>query len=311
MHITTKGLFSSVLLLIFASCGVPESDYLVLKEQNKILEERLLDLENRLREADYLNQHAQVVLANTELKEIHSKANGETYKVKILLPRNYHQNTSKLPVLYVTDAETNFGGIGYIVQRLIKDQLIPPMIVVGIAYGTDYKTFYELRSRDLTPVEDKKLKMGGKIDPTGGAEQFCEFLSAELFQMIEDEYRVDKDHRAIYGHSYGGLFASYVLLHKTDLFNKYLILSPSLWYNNEYLIDEAENFAKTLNSTKVYMGSGEHEGRIDDLQTMFAAKLKSKGLDGLFIKDEVLSNETHRTIFGPGFTNGMRYLFEK
>ncbi len=292
------------------SCGVPKSKHSALQQENINLREEINALKSKVNEIDYLSNYSQVVLPGTELKEINSKINGQIYKIKIQLPRDYHQNTDEYPVLYVTDAETNFGGVGYIVQRLIKDKLIPPMIVVGIAYGTDYKSFYELRSRDLTPVEDSKLEMGKKNDPTGGAPAFCKFIEEELFPLIEKEYRVNPDSRSIYGHSYGGLFASYVLLKESHLFNNYLILSPSLWYKNEFMIQEADLFSTKLTPTRVYMGSGELEGRIDDLQTKFASRLKAKQHEGLFIKDEVLKNETHRTIFGAGFTNGMRFLFE-
>lgn len=299
-----------ILLLFCVSCGVSETEYLALEAQNEKLKNEITDLKQQINETDYLKDHSQVVLANTELKEISSSDIGQNFKIKIHLPKGYDQGSQSYPTLYITDAETNFGGISYIVQRLVKDKLIPPMIVVGIAYGTDYKTFYELRSRDLTPVEDAETKIGGKIDPTGGAPAFCNFISQELFPFIENNYRVDKHNRTLYGHSYGGLFGAYVLLNQPELFNHYLILSPSLWFKDEYMLSQVEKLSPNYNSTRVYMGSGELEGRIDDLQTEFVAKLKEKELEGLDIKAEVMDNETHRTIFGPAFTNGMRYLFE-
>ena len=60
---------------------------------------------------------------------------------------------------------------------------------------------------------------------------------------------------------------------------------------------------------RVYMASGELEGRIDDLQTDFAAQLVAKQFPQLILKAEVLPNETHRTFFGSGFTNGLRFLY--
>lgn len=299
----------SVVLSCFA-CGVSESEYSVLKEQNDSLVHKVNNLESRLNEVNYMTEHSQVVLPNTVLKEITSSYNGQNYKIKIQLPRGYNKSSSNYSVLYVTDAETNFGGVSYIVQRLIKDKLIPPTIIVGIAYGTDYESFYELRSRDLTPEEVKDLRIGGKINLTGGAPKFCEFLENELIPFIEKNYRTNNN-RALYGHSYGGLFGTYVLLNHSELFNKYLILSPSLWFKDEVMLNQVEDFNQGFISTKVYMGSGELEGRIDDLQIQFANKLNKKQLKGLNLKSEIMNNETHRTIFGPAFTNGMRFLFEK
>lgn len=299
--------------VLVASCGVPQSEHTALQEERDQLQQQLTELEQQKEELSFLSDHSQVTLANTELKELASTTNGQRYTLKIKLPRGYADESASYPVLYVTDAETNFGGISYIVQRLIKDELIPPILVVGIAYDTDYTTFYQLRSRDLTPVEDKELRMGGaaKPDPTGGADKFSDFLSSDLFPFIENNYRVNKEDRAIYGHSYGGLFGSYILLNKPQLFNKYLLLSPSLWYYDDIMLKEATTKNPKFNPTRLYMASGEFEGRIDDLQTEFVAKLHQRKFENLAIESEVMENETHRTIFGAGFTNGMRYLYQK
>lgn len=300
-----------ILVLCFLSCQFSDSERIDLSVQQQQLKEEIAGLKARMQELDYLKNHSQVVLPYTELKELASSFNGQAYKIKILLPRDYHQNATSYPVLYVTDAETNFGGVGYIVQRLMKDKLIPPMIVVGIAYGTDYDTFYELRSRDLTPFEDKDLRMGGKLYPTGGAPNFCEFLSKELFPLIEENYRIDSSSKALYGHSYGGLFGTYVLLHRPKLFTHYLILSPSLWYKEAIMLNEIDSMASDYPPIRVYMASGELEGRIAELQLEFADKLRDQSIAELSLKDEILDNETHRTIFGRAFTNGMRYLFDQ
>ena len=300
-----------LIILYCISCGIPKADYEALKSQNEKLQQQIDTLNERIGELDYLSAYSQVVLPNTELKEIKATSNGQLYKIKIQLPRDYYQTSSEYPVLYITDAETNFGGVGYIVQRLMKDKLIPPIIVVGIAYGTDYRNFYRLRSRDLTPEKDGRNKVGGRVDPTGGAPAFCKFLSEELFPFIENNYRVDNNNRTLYGHSYGGLFCAYVLLNQSEFFNKYLILSPSLWFKDNLMLNKVKNFSKSFKSTRVYMASGELEGRIDDLQTEFANILNDKKLEGLNLEAEIFPNETHRTIFGPGFTNGMRYLFSK
>ncbi|MEO0472381.1 MAG: alpha/beta hydrolase-fold protein [Bacteroidota bacterium] len=252
-----------------------------------------------------------VSLAGTEVQRLQSQVNGQTYQLYIKYPKGYHESKASYPVLYVIDAETNFGGVSYIVQRLIKDRLIPKVLVVGIAYGTTYKQFYKLRSRDLTPVEDKDLKMGGAkvADPTGGAPQFSRFMEEELFPFVQANYRVKENDRAIYGHSYGGLFGAYALLHQPQLFNRYLILSPSLWFKETILIDDLRKMEVDEGEAKVYMASGELERRIDVMQTEFAKILADKKSPALALKAELMPNETHRTIFGPGFTNGMRYLY--
>jgi predicted alpha/beta superfamily hydrolase len=301
--------YAILLLMLLGSCGVSKSDFETLKKENENLRNELTELHAKVNERQYLKTHSEVSLANTEVRELTSSIVGQKYKIKIKLPRGYKNSTEKYPVLYVTDAETNFGGVSYIVQRLIKDKLIPPIIVVGIAYGTDYRTFYSLRSRDLTPTEDKDLRMGGRIDPTGGADNFSRFIEDELFPFIKENYRVNNEDRALYGHSYGGLYGCYVFQSQPELFNKYLLLSPSLWYDDYLLLSTVKNTDYQLRPTKLFLASGELEGRIDTLQVNFANSLKTKNPKNLSLKSEVLENEDHRTIFGPGFTDGLRFIY--
>jgi len=284
-----------IIALIFSSCNGQNSEFEKLKAENKILKEKVFDFEKQ-------NLNSEVTLKNTEIKEITSKYNGQRYTLKISFPKDYGTNIEKkYPVLYILDAETNFGGISYIVKRLIKDKLIPKILLVGIAYETDYKNFYKLRSRDLTP---KKTRHGH-----GGAPEFSKFIEFELFPYINKNFRTEENERAIYGHSYGGLFGTYIFLNKPDLFNKYLLLSPSLWFNKNTLIKQIENTDFDIGDNMLYMASGELEPRIDELQDKFIKVLKSKNIDLTKLKSEIKENETHRTIFGVGFTNGLRFIY--
>ncbi|WKN42666.1 alpha/beta hydrolase [Tunicatimonas pelagia] len=300
-----------ILFTLFTSCTYSVSDQSTLEEENKRLKSELDSLKKQCTEIEHLADSSLVTLPNTTVRELISKYNGQTYKIKIQFPRGYEKGEEVHPVLYVIDAETNFGGISYIVQRLIKDKLIPKILLVGIAYGTDYDNFYRLRSRDLTPVEDKELVMrrGSPPDPTGGADNFSNFIEFELFPFIAAHYRVKEEDRAIYGHSYGGLYGTYTFLQKPQLFNRYILLSPSLWYKDNLLLNEMKNSSLPSAKSKLYMASGELEGRIDDLQLAFIHELEKKNVDALTIKSEVMEDETHRTIFGPGLTNGLRFIY--
>ncbi|MEO1214093.1 MAG: alpha/beta hydrolase-fold protein [Bacteroidota bacterium] len=301
-----------VLMIIFMTCDNKTSLLSELRSENDSLRSRISKLEMQIQFTDSLNNTSGVTIANTDIDELTSEFNNQKYQIKISYPKSYFEDDKKrFPVLYVIDAETNFGGVSYIVQRLIKDKLIPEILVVGIAYDTDYKNFYSLRSRDLTPIEDKELRMGKhKVDPTGGAPEFSDFLEFELFPLIEKKYRCKKDDRALYGHSYGGLYGSYALLDETHLFNRYLLLGPSLWYKDKLLINQSSTKSLNFNKeTKLYMASGELDLRINDYQEEFVSQLQSRNIPNLEIESEVIENETHRTIFGVGFTNGLRFIY--
>lgn len=301
-----------ILVVFLTSCGIPQAEFDIIKTENDILKKHIDSIEHKLNKLEYLVDNSEVVISNTIVKELTSSYNGQKYKIKIKFPKGYENEKEDYPVLYVLDAETNFGGVSFIVQRLIKDKLIPKVLIVGIAYGTDYDNFYKLRSRDLTPVEDKNLIIDGKrySDPTGGAPEFSDFMEFELFPFITKNYRVIEKERAVYGHSYGGLYGCYAFLKKPHLFNKYLLLSPSLWFKDDFMIKELkETELNFVDPTKLYMASGMIDTQIQELQMNFIFNLNSKKRRNLELKADVIRNETHRTIFGLGFTNGLRYLY--
>ncbi|XUU61003.1 alpha/beta hydrolase [Erythrobacter sp. HA6-11] len=259
-----------------------------------------------------------VTLANSETFRVTSKHTGGEHLIKVAYPRNYHQTDKRYPVVYATDAETNFGAMQYVVQRLAKDKLMPEVILVGIAYDVDYDTFYKLRERDLRPAWDESFGASPEqaAQTKGKAHKFSAFLREELIPQVDTEFRTVEGDRAVYGHSYGGLYGTYAFLYQSDLFNRYLILSPSLWWpwdeNREnILVDSAATLDLPERDARVFMGSGELEGQIDTLQTKFADRVRPNLDPSVNLRAEVYDNETHRTIYGRGVMDGFRYLYEE
>ena len=261
-------------------------------------------------------------LANSEAFSLASKIVGDEFFIKVAYPRDYASSGKRYPVLYVTDAETNFGALQYVVQRLAKDKLIPELIVVGIAYDTSYEDFYRLRARDLRPSipDNPDFDLGGRPDE-GQAEKFADFLRQELFETIDGRYRTIKGDRAYYGHSYGGLFGVWSLMYETDLFNRYVILSPSLWWGELWwgrprvahgyhiLPARAATDGTPETDARVFVASGELEPRIDELQAEWAAAIRPLLDPSVEMKDRIYENETHRTIFGRGVMDGLRHVY--
>lgn len=291
--------------LLISNCGGPPSDIKKLKSENDSLLQELA------------KRDASVGIVNSKMTSITSNYTGQIYDIYISYPNNYNKRGKKYPVLVAFDAEFNFGAVSYICQRLNKDDLIPELFVVGIAYHgeTDEDTYYSSRSRDFTPTEDKaqeerhtsNFKYG-----TGGAENFVKFLSLELFPYLRNNYAIREEDKTIYGHSFGGLLGTHLLINHPGLFDNYLLLSPSLWWNQKATIHDLEkNFSTLPNQVKVYIATGALEGRMVDDHLDMARILKKKDPDNSNIKSEILDGETHRSIFGRGFTNGLRFLYAK
>jgi predicted alpha/beta superfamily hydrolase len=154
---------------------------------------------------------------------LESKVMDEQRRVIVWTPPGYAADKRAYPVLYLTDAERQFGHTVTTVEFLSRNGRMPPMIVVGL-FNTD-------RTRDLTPYKDKDDDT--QLPTAGGADRFLRFVETELVPWVERQYRTQA-FRAFAGHSFGGLFAMHALATRPELFNAIVAVSPSLpWRQGE------------------------------------------------------------------------------
>lgn len=163
---------------------------------------------------------------------------GETRTINVWTPPGYTQDAEPLPVMYMPDGGIgeDFPHIANTLSALIQSKRIPSMILVGIENTQ--------RRRDLTgPTEVEKDK---KIAPVvGGSANFRAFIREELFAEISHRYRIT-DVRGIIGESAAGLFIVETLLTAPDMFDYYIAMDPSLWWNDHYLVRNANELLSRL-----------------------------------------------------------------
>lgn len=159
----------------------------------------------------------------------------ESRSLLISKPAGYHDGTDRYPVLYLLDGETHFRYTAAIVDFLASNDRIPKMLVVAVASGGSRK-----RTRDLTPPSTAEID--NRFAPgNGGADAFLCFLSEELIPYVDRSYRT-RPYRLLAGHSFGGLFGIYALITRPKLFNGYIAADPSLYWNNQGVVAQAESF---------------------------------------------------------------------
>jgi predicted alpha/beta superfamily hydrolase len=102
---------------------------------------------------------------------------------------------------------------------------------------------------------------------SGGGPKFRDFLERELIPWVDREYRTVPGDRTLVGHSYGGLFSSWVLVTKPELFQRYVVVSPSLWYDDHLVSGLEERYAASHRrlSARVYLCVGSREGDHRDM----------------------------------------------
>ena len=181
------------------------------------------------------NSHDQVVIG--KIDTIHSKVLNENRVFWVYSPKtdpNSGFGKVTYPVVYLLDGDAHFSSVTSLIRQLSEGftHFFPQMIIVGIL-NTD-------RMRDLTPTHIKgspDFTDSSIFKSTGGGEKFMAFLEKELMPNIDSTYATSP-YRMFIGHSLGGLMVIDALFHHKNLFNSYVAIDPSLWYDDRNLMNQ-------------------------------------------------------------------------
>lgn len=251
--------------------------------------------------AGVVGAQAQAPLTMGDLVAVDSKIMGEQRRVIVWTPADYAVGTRAYPVLYLTDAERQFGHTVTSVEFLSRNGRMPPTIVVGL-FNTD-------RTRDLTPYKDKDDDT--QLPTAGGADRFLCFIETELVPWVESRYRTQK-FRAFAGHSFGGLFAMHALATRPDLFNAVVAVSPSLpWRQGEAVnrIDTMLGQQRTLKSA-LYVTLGDEGPAMKSGLDRLCAVLEEKAGKGLRWDLVEMLSEDHGSIVLRSYYNAFEKVFD-
>ena len=240
------------------------------------------------------------------VQHIKSVELGETRTLNIYLPEKYAPDSAATyPVIYLLDGSANedFIHIVGIVQFLNMIEAMPKVIVVGIANVDRRRDF----TFPTTIAQDKK-----DYPTTGSSARFIAFLEKELQPFIEKNYRTNAS-KTIIGQSLGGLLATEILLKKPSLFNNYLIVSPSLWWDNESLLTAAPSLLGHLpkDSMQVYISVGSEGEQMENDAKKLANILQASGKRNITTTLMPLPAENHLTILHNSAYKGLMILNAK
>lgn len=227
----------------------------------------------------------------------HSEILNETRTVNIYLPPQFHPDSAQqYNVIYLLDgsAEEDFVHIAGLVSFLNFPwaRSMPDAIIVGIS-NVD-------RKRDFTyPTTVKEDK--DAFPTTGGSAAFIHFLEKELKPLIESQYPVDTV-STLLGQSLGGLLATEILFKNPTLFTNYIIVSPSLWWDNESLLKQKLSTIGTEGS--IYIGVGKEGEVMEQVARELIKKLHKINTDSPrnhlyfdYLEEEDHSNVLHRAAY--------------
>lgn len=184
-----------------------------------------------------VNQNIEFLQKVGVLDSVYSKSLKEYRKFYVQLPSDYTPTTNqKYPVVYILDGEVFLPTVNN-VHNFYSGGFMPEMVIVGISN-------HKNRMRDLTTSKVTEMYGMPFEQENGEAANFSDFIETELIPFVEKKYPVT-NFRTLIGHSYGGLYTLYSLIHHPQLFSNYLAIDPSLDWDGQKLLKEAERLLTT------------------------------------------------------------------
>lgn len=247
---------------------------------------------------------------------IYSAAMAEQRTINIYLPDGYQADTAKnFPVIYQLDGSANEDFIHTVgnVQFLTMIGYMPPTIVVGIANVNRKRDFTFPASNNTNRKQQADsfiAYMEKQLAPiAGGSPKFIAFIEKELQPYINNHYKTGGATTLI-GQSLGGLLAAEILLKKPDLFDNYIIVSPSLWWDGESLLAAAPQLLKTpyCKKKQLYIAAGTEGKVMEGDAAQLAALLKQYKSKEARIKLAKMPQETHLTILHHAVYNALLWM---
>lgn len=260
-----------------------------------------------------------VQIPRAEQWTMKSRNGNHAYQIMVFQPAEAPP-PSGYPVIYLLDANSVFGTMVEAVRvqgRRPEKTGALPAIVVGIGYPTS-GPFSPHRYYDFTPqatTEYTQKSDGTPLPEQGGADEFLQFIEEELKPDMEQQFRIDRNRQAIFGHSLGGLFVLHTLFKKPEAFRYYIAGSPSLHWNQNVMQAEEEEFVAKLEqhpvNVKVWIGMGEqektHPARNNDKASSLTERLSALKQPGLDIKYTEFEEENHVSVLPFLISRTMRF----
>lgn len=170
----------------------------------------------------------------------HIKLKGAS--IDIYTPPNYSPE-AKYPVVYFNDGQMLFGhksismALQHTLDSLIEKDIVNELIVVGIIAD-------HLRSEKYVPYQDENFK--GMADGGSYADFYSNYLVSNLIPYVDKNYATiqNASGRAIFGFSFGGLNAIWMVLNYPKVFSMAAGFSPSIWTGDFALFNEADKYVR-------------------------------------------------------------------
>jgi predicted alpha/beta superfamily hydrolase len=256
--------------------------------------------------------------------------NGIAYRLYVRPPLAKPAEGQKFSSIYFLDALKNFTAAAVMSDNYETLGYTPAAYFIGIGYQNEADGIGKEsnRTRDYTPTaftppNEKHYLAGNPVDyeNSGGADAFLVVIEKQIIPFVESRFDVSQSDRVLIGKSMSGLAVVHAVLSKPELFNRYLIISPSIWWDDwlyprhkRYVMRQAKatKASKAKRETRVYFAVGDDEermGLVTDIYVL-ANALRNRHDENLKVYVDVLRGEQHEGIFPAGYMRGIVGLYQ-
>lgn len=227
-----------------------------------------------------------------------------SYHLYVRLPQDYTpDSSSKYPTVYLLDGGITYPLLAAYSRYLDFAEDIPPLIIVGISYGTDDFREGNRRSTDFTaPAKDRAHY--------GGAEKFQAMLRNELFPLVEDRFPSDPNRRILFGQSIGGQFAIYSALTDPSMFMGLIASNPALHRNLDFFLNTKPVTQAQENKPLLFISRAEKDDPRFKRPAQKWLDHWRKQTDPPFkMKVDTVMGHNHFSAAPEAFRNGLKWMF--
>ena len=245
-----------------------------------------------------------LALDGTEVHELVSTTNGRAYQIAVAPPAP--EPGKRFATVYVLDGNWDFPLVHAMRGSLQYDEVIPPILIVGVGYAGPSPDIGNLRASDFTPSAHPSRPDSGQ------APQFLRFLEDEVIPFVQARYASDPAHRVLTGASFGGLFALYALFEKPELFSGYVSITPAVAWDDGWIVKREREFSKTQREPLtqrlwVSFGEAEKPERVKRGRE-FIRELEGRSYLRTALRTRMIEGEGHASLKNESFTRGLRFV---
>lgn len=240
------------------------------------------------------------------------------WRVDVALPNRYERLVNA-PVIVCMDAPWIWGTVRDAVRIMSFSREAPEAVVVGLSFeATSNREYTNLRARWFTPTPFMPPPETGVRDVDasfcGHGASTVGMVEAQLLPELQERY--GNGPRWYVGHSFSALLGLQMLFSRPQLFSKWLLASPSIWWDGRAILEhEAAWFDKTSDlPARIWISAGELEAGLDTSYAMLenarelANTLRQRDYPGLHVRFAELANESHSSTIGAAISAGLRSL---